>query len=153
MVSRGLMKGKTLSPAEAGFNIFGTRYPGLKAWATLNRPLTRTEAPSLTVGLLPRLKQSAFTEPRPVGSGIKIQVELLPCWLSLSVLSRVAQSSPFHVIALQKLFHLFAIVHHRRKQRLVVLLALEFQNVARAAGADQVFERLPFEHDDDQVHI
>jgi hypothetical protein len=163
MVNRGLMKGKILSPAKAGFCfLIIKRDPRLEslgysqASANANGhalPNGRATAPANAVG---------FTEPRRLGSGIKIQVEFRSCSLPLSVLTRADpvatargsdKRSPFHVITLQKLFHLFAIVHHRSKQRLVVLLALEFQNIARAAGANQGFERLPFEHDDDQVHI
>ena len=32
-----------LSPAKAGETVLGTRDPGLKAWATVSRPLMRTK--------------------------------------------------------------------------------------------------------------
>ena len=117
MVNLGSLKGKILSPAKAGSGLILDYDPRLESLGYSQSSANADEHPPAIAG------------GTDTGSGR----------YRFRVLTRVSRSSPFHVIALQKLFHLFPIVQHRRKQRLVVLLALEFQNVARATGADQVF--------------
>ena len=84
------------------------------------------------------------------------------CWAALRSTLIVSLSAcpadkarvlPLNIVSLQILLHHRAIFDNRRVQCLVVILSLEFHHISGGFGSNQILQRLPLEHEHDQMDV